>query len=66
MNPSSNNLRVNIDERYSIEDISFIDIKGKKLNPKNISRHSTCADVKISNLDEGIYIHKIQIDKEVL
>ena len=65
-NPSSDNLRINVDERYSIEGISFIDIKGKKFNPKNISRHSSYTDVNISNLDEGIYILKIQVDKEVL
>ena len=65
-NPSSDNLRINLDERYSIEGISFIDIKGKKFNPKNISRHSSYTDVNISNLDEGIYILKIQVDKEVL
>ena len=39
-NPSSDNLRINVDERYSIEGISFIDIKGKKFNPKNISRNN--------------------------
>ena len=65
-NPSSNNLRINVDERYSIEDISFIDIKGKKHNPKNVTRNSTYTDVNISNLDEGIYILNIQVDKEVL
>ena len=65
-NPSSDNLRIIIDERYSIEGISFIDIKGKKFNPKNISRNSTYTDVNISNLDEGIYILNIQVKKEVL
>ena len=65
-NPSSDNLRINVDERYSIEGISFIDIKGKKHNPKNITRNSTYTDVNISNLDEGIYILNIQVDKEVL
>ena len=53
-NPSSDNLRINVDERYSIEGISFIDIKGKKHNPKNITRNSTYTDVNISNLDEDI------------
>ena len=48
------------------EGISFIDIKGKKHNPKNITRNSTFTDVNISNLDEGIYILNIQVDKEVL
>ena len=65
-NPSSDNLRINVDERYSIEGISFIDIKGKKNKPKNITRNSTYTDVNISNLDEGIYILNIQVDKEVL
>ena len=65
-NPSSDNLRINVDERYSIEGISFIDIKGKKHNPKNITRDSTYTDVNISNLDEGIYILNIKVDKEVL
>ena len=65
-NPSSDNLRISLDERYSIEDISFIDIVGKKHNPKNITRNSTYTDVNISNLDEGIYILNIQVDKEVL
>ena len=65
-NPSSDNLRISLDEKYSIEDISFIDIVGKKHNPKNITRNSTYTDVNISNLDEGIYILNIQVDKEVL
>ena len=65
-NPSSDNLRISLDERYSIEDISFIDIVGKKHNPKNITRNSTYTDVNISNLDEGIYILNIQVEKEVL
>ena len=59
-------LRISLDERYSIEDISFIDVVGKKHNPKNITRNSTYTDVNISNLDEGIYILNIQVDKEVL
>ena len=65
-NPSSDNLRISLDERYSIEDISFIDVVGKKHNPKNITRNSTYTDVNISNLDEGIYILNIKVDKEVL
>ena len=53
-------LSVELKDDIQIDDIYFIDIKGKILNPKSYRKNRKLIDVDISNINDGIYIMDIR------
>ena len=59
-NPASNFISVELKDDIQIDDIYFIDINGKILNPKSYRKNRKLIDVDISNINDGIYIMDIR------
>jgi len=58
-NPIDDKLMIKINTESKIKDIYFIDFNGKIINPKSVTSIKEELEIKVSNLNEGIYILKI-------
>lgn len=66
-NPASSFISVELKDDLQIDDIYFVDINGKILNPKSYRKNRKLIDVDISNINEGIYIMDIRtIDSNII
>ena len=63
-NPTDDKLKVSIRRGINIKDIYFVDLSGKLLKPKSISRNKSNLEINVSNLEEGIYILEILSGRE--
>ena len=65
-NPATNSLNLNLSQLQKLQNatVSIYDIQGKQLLHQNISQTQTQID--ISSFAKGIYIVKVQTDKETL
>ena len=64
-NPSDDKLTISIQSGIEVKDLYFIDLSGKLIKPKSISRNQDSLDINVSNLNEGIYILELISKKEI-
>ena len=64
-NPTNSKININLKQGVNIKDLYFIDLNGKKLEPKEYFRNKNTLEINVSNLDIGIYILQVESDREI-
>ena len=64
-NPTDIKIYINLKKGIKIKDLFFIDLNGRKYNPKEYLRSENILDINVSNLNIGIYILQIESDREI-
>ena len=64
-NPAKDNIRIELKENSTIENINFINLDGKIIEPKYISKENKFVEINVSNLNNGVYILNIKSEKIV-
>ena len=64
-NPTDSKININLKQGVNIKDLYFIDLNGKKLEPKEYLRNKNTLEINVSNLVIGIYILQVESDREI-
>ena len=64
-NPTDGNLTVILRDNIDVNDVFFVDFSGKSIKPQKIDKRGNTLHVNVSNLDEGIFLLNIIVDKEI-
>ena len=64
-NPTDSKININLKQGVNIKDLYFIDLNGKKLEPKEYFRNKNALEINVSNLVIGIYILQVESDREI-